>query len=88
MPRADAHDALVGIEHRDLPQAEPRDYELRAIAADLWATLKREFHLHGFSELADKLAEDRIRMVLIEVRHAATSAAAIKAWNRAVELLR
>jgi citrate synthase len=85
---ADSHDRLVGIEHRDLPQAEPRDHELREMAADLWRTIKREFHLTGFSDLADRLAEDRIRTVLLEVRHAATSGAAINAWNRAVELLR
>ncbi len=78
---------ITTIEPRDLPQEEPRDTELKEIAADLWGQLKKERGVYGCSDLADQLAEARIRMVLIEVRHAATTSATIKAYNRAVELL-
>jgi hypothetical protein len=86
---ADSHDALVGIEHRDLPTLEPRDWQLREIAEKLWFAIKAE---RGeditTSPFADRLVISRIRWELMKVRDTAGNDAACEAWRRTVELLK
>jgi hypothetical protein len=80
---SDTHDALTGIEHRDLPTLEPRTHALRpmvdAILAPLTTTLEDGEYV---------LLKHRIISALIEVRHVASSHACVTAWNRAAELLK
>jgi hypothetical protein len=84
---ADSHDALVGIEHRDLPTLEPRDWQIREIAEKLWFAIKAE---RGeditTSPFADRLVISRIRWELMKVRDTAGTHACIAGWNRAREL--